>query len=257
MKKKDQKVYFSILLALIALVSVSAATVAWFSIADFTKVSSMNIDITSGTNMRFDLDAHGTFEEYVKTLHFTQIADRIRKEKAFDMRTTPLLPVTTSDCVKYTKEDGTVVTDDSGAYLEFTLHFMATEDMIVHLTSAHSEKGKDGTGIASSNAALPEAMRISFTVGNETWIYDPGMEAASEKNERLTYFGLNKADEMVLTDDNRMFRLEKDRDKAVLVHIWLEGSDEACTDALRKADYAIRMRFVGTDEENHILDGTR
>lgn len=41
----------------------------------------------------------------------------------------------------------------------------------------------------------------------------------------------------------------------MLVHIWLEGTDEACTDQLRGADYSIQMRFVGTDEAGNELDG--
>ena len=51
MKKKNiserQKLTISILLALAALVSVTAASVAWFTIADFTKVYSMDMEITS------------------------------------------------------------------------------------------------------------------------------------------------------------------------------------------------------------------
>ena len=46
----------SVLLALLALVSVTAATVAWMTIADRTRVRSMRMEITSGANLRFDLD---------------------------------------------------------------------------------------------------------------------------------------------------------------------------------------------------------
>ena len=70
-------VHTSILLVLLALVSITAATVAWFSIADRTKVRSMSMEITTGVNLRFDLDAHDTFDEYVKTLGFEQIGERI------------------------------------------------------------------------------------------------------------------------------------------------------------------------------------
>ena len=34
----------------------------------------------------------------------------------------------------------------SGAYLEFTLHFMAAKDMVVHLTSANSSSGAEDLG---------------------------------------------------------------------------------------------------------------
>ena len=77
-KNPKRQVYFSLLLLAIALVAVTTATVAWFTIADFTKVNSMSMQITSGTNLRFDLDPHGTFDEYIKTLNFRQIADGIQ-----------------------------------------------------------------------------------------------------------------------------------------------------------------------------------
>ena len=77
--KEKRQLLISVLLALAALVSITAATVAWFTIADFTKVHSMSMEITSGTNLRFDLDAHEQFEEYCKVLSFSQIADRIQR----------------------------------------------------------------------------------------------------------------------------------------------------------------------------------
>ena len=74
----------SVLLVLLALACVTAATVAWMTIADRTRVRSMRMEITSGANLRFDLDSHDTFEEYVKTLNFRQIAQRIARERGFD-----------------------------------------------------------------------------------------------------------------------------------------------------------------------------
>ena len=147
----------SVLLFLLALVSITAATVAWMTIADRTRVRSMRMEITSGANLRFDLDPHEEFEDYVKTLSFLDIAQRIYQEKGFHPADNPLVPVTTNDCVHFTLEDGTAAKPEY--YLEFTLYFMASEDMIVHLTSA----GLDGTRVQSSITALPRALRLSFT----------------------------------------------------------------------------------------------
>lgn len=227
-------VHTSILLVLLALVSITAATVAWFSIADRTKVRSMSMEITTGVNLRFDLDAHDTFDEYVKTLGFEQIAERIEQEKGFKMSEVPLEPVTTTDYAEFTFENGTVVSPEKGAYLEFTLNFMSTQDMDVYLTTEDSSGKNDGTKIESSNPELPDAMRISFTVDSETIVYDPGNGDV----------------------DIRLFSLKKEKNRPVIVHIWIEGTDEACTDALRGADYQISMRFVGKDENGNVLDGT-
>lgn len=256
-KNKDPKrqAYLSVLLSAVALVAVTTATVAWFTIADFTKVNSMSMQITSGTNLRFDLDPHGTFDEYIKTLNFRQIADRIKKELGYDCRNVPLEPVTTKDVQTFTLENGEIVKEQSGSYLVFTLHFMATEDMLVHLTSQGSQGNKDGTNITSSKAQLADAMRISFTADDVTYVYDPGMRNDSTTQNGIKFFGLPEAGKMVLNDHNAMFWLKKNQDKPVVVKIWLEGTDPACDDELRGADYSISLRFVGTDKDNQILDG--
>lgn len=246
----------SVLLVLLALVSVTAATIAWFSIADRTKVRSMSMEITTGANLRFDLDEHRVFDDYVKTLGFEQIADRMRQEKGFDMRETPLEPVTTADYTTFTLENGTVVENTKGSYLEFTLHFMALQDMIVHLSSADSgDQKNDGTEISSGVAGLSQAMRISFTIGNQTMVYDPGMGNTSTVAGNVKLFGLPPGGAMTYNGDNELFSLKKETDQPVIVHVWMEGTDESCTDALKGADYSIQLRFVGTDEAGNVLDG--
>lgn len=244
----------SVLLFLLALVSVTAATAAWMTIADRTKVRSMRMDITTGVNLRFDLDPHDTFEEYVKTLTFEQIADRILAEKEFDPRQTPLTPVTTRDCENFVLEDGSEAKTEY--YLEFTLHFMATQDMIVHLTSESSDSGGDGTQVSSETAGVPDAIRISFTA-EETSIYDPGMGGGSAQGDAGRTFGLPPGDTITYTQDNALFSLKAYEDKPVVLRVWLEGNDESCTDAIRKADYSIRLRFIGTDENGNLLEGSR
>ena len=244
----------SVLLALLALVSVTAATAAWMTIADRTRVRSMRMDITTGVNLRFDLDPHETFEEYVKTLTFDQIAERILAEKEFDPKETPLTPVTTKDCEKFVLEDGSDA--ETEYYLEFTLHFMATQDMIVHLTSENSDSGNDGTLVSSSTAGVPEAIRISFSA-EETSIYDPGMGGGSTQGDAGRTFGLPDGNAMKYADDNALFPLKAYENKPVILRVWLEGNDPACIDAIRKADYTIRLRFIGTDENGNLLEGSR
>lgn len=256
MKKERKQLYVSILLALAALVSVVTVSVAWFTIADYTKVYSMGLEVTSGTNLRFDLVAHDNFEEYVKTLSFAKIADSIRKRDGFDPRTKGLEPVTTKDYVTFTYKDGSISDRQKGDYLEFTLHFFATEEMLVHLTSAGMDhRTKDGTKVESSVETLPQCMRISFTVDGNTYVYHPGLKDSLKKDGKVRTFGLPGEEDMVLNDNNSMFWLKKMEDKPVVVRIWLEGSDPACTDELRNADYRIQLRFIGTDREHHILDG--
>lgn len=231
-KKKTQKnlLKTSILLSMMALVALTAVTVAWFSIADNARVRTMSLELITGVDLRMDLNPHETIEEYVKTLTFEDISQRILEDKGFSMEEVPLEPVTTSNYERFTYENGTVVEPTSGAYLEFTLHFMGEKDMLVHLTEENSSGDEvDGTAVNSKNPELPQAMRIAFTADGKITVYNPGKNR--EKKQLL-------------------FSLKKEEDKEVKVHIWLEGTDPACTDALRNADYEIRLRFDGTD-----LDG--
>lgn len=246
--------FTSVLLALLAIVSVTAATTAWMTIADQTRVRSMRMEVTTGSNLRFDLDKHETFEEYVKTLTFGDIADRIAADQGYHPKDHPLTPVTTVNYTDFSLEDGTKANREY--YMEFTLHFMATQDMVVHLTSASSASGGDGTRIQSPQAGVPEALRLSFTA-EETSVYDPGMEDTSVSNQYGKAFGLPKDGNMTYREDNALFRLKKDEDKAVVVRLWLEGTDPACDDSIRDADYKIWLRFVGTDENGNILEDSR
>ena len=245
----------SVLIALLALVSVTAATVAWMTIADRTRVRSMRMDITTGSNLRFDLDPHDTIDEYIKTLSFDEIAKRILEEKEFDPMEAPLTRVTTKDCVKFVLEDGSDAKTEY--YLEFTLHFMASRDMVVHLTSSDSESGGDGTRVSSETLGVPDALRLSFTADGQTVIFDPGMGNGSARTDMGRTFGLPDGNAMSYNEENALFSLEEGVDKTVVMRVWLEGTDEACTDAIRRADYAIRLRFIGTDEFGNLLEGAR
>lgn len=171
------------------------------------------------------------------------------------MKEVPLEPVTTIDQRSFTFESGAAASAKSGAYLEFTLHFMAAKDMIVHLTSADSSKNiRDGTAILSDTSSLSEAMRISFEADGICYVYDPGLGDTMTKTTSARTFGLLPSEQMILNENNAMFSLKEGEDKAVLVHIWLEGTDPLCTDELKSAEYAIRLRFTGTNSSNQAFD---
>ena len=253
-----QKLYLSLLLVLIAFVSVAAASVAWFTIADHTRLHSIGMNVTSGPAIRFDLDEHEDITMYLRTLTFEEIADRILQERGYDLRTVPLDPVTTQDCVEFTLRNGAVVSADSGSYLEFTLHFIATQDVLVHLTAENSAGQNDGTLVYSKDSeTLPEAMRISFTADGETVVFDPGMGNQSENRNGIRTFGLPDANHMVYTDTNTLFSLQKETDKPVVLRIWMEGTDPACDNSLQGVDYSIRLRFEATDAANQRIEAEK
>jgi hypothetical protein len=245
----------SLLLALVAFVGVTAVTLAWFTISDHARVQSMDMDVTAGMSLRFDLDAHEEFADYTQTLGMEAISARIRQEQGFDPLAAPLDPVTTEDGQTFTLRSGAVQEASTGKYLTFTLHFMATQDMVVHLSSANGKNAEDGTRITSETAGLVPAMRIGFTCGGETAVYDPNAADFSQKQGEMRIFGLPQADKMVYNENNGLFRISANTDTPVTVHIWIEGTDEMCTNELKGGDYSIRLRFVGTDENNVPVSG--
>ena len=222
MKKKQKHLLStSLLLVLLALVSLTAATTAWMTIADSTRVKTMRLDVTSGANLRFDLDRHDTFEEYTKSIRLIDISDRILRDQGYHPRENPLTPVTTQDCVHFTLENGEAAPKEY--YIEFVLHFRATTDMVVHLTTA----GEEGTRIFSDEVSdLAKAMRISFTADGNTSVYDPGMEPGAQDGLGGKVFGLARGNRIVYDQSNTLFYLPAEVDKPVTVRIWLEGTDE-------------------------------
>ncbi len=253
-KKTDirQRTMVSLLLLLLALVGLTTATVAWFTIADQTRVSTISMDVTTGVALRFDLDPHEDFMDYEKTLTFEQIAARIRQEKGFSVKDTPLEPVTTSNGTSFTFRNGSAASSESGVYLEFTLHFMAQKDMLLHLTSVGGSGG-GGTKISSRTSGLPESMRISFTSEGTTLVYDPGRGDSSDKFGSGRIFGLPSAEKMVYNNINTLYFLREGVDTPVVVRIWLEGTDPRCTNELKGSEYEIALRFEGTTQDHKLF----
>ena len=228
-----------ILLISVALIAVTAVSYAWFSISDNARLSTMYMDVTSGLSLRIDLDSHEDFEEYKQSLPFSDIESRIYSEYGIDIASVPMEPVTTSDLSSFVFEKGNAASASEGHYITFTLHFIAQGDMWVHLTSSSSQNAENGTYIGSENGnseAMAQAMRIGFRHEGGTFIYDPGED-----------------DIAGLTDYNRLFFVEKEKDYPVTVYIWMEGTDPYCTNELKGLDWILRMRFEGSDENNNPL----
>ena len=165
--------------------------------------------------------------------------------------------VTLNKDVYYFGKDGNMqtgfVTMEDGTVLFFGADGkQATEDMIVHLTSASSSGGSDGTRIESQRQGVPDAMRISFTEADIS-VYDPGLGDTSTPIDGGKQFGLPSGGTVTYNNGNALFSLKANEDKPVVVRVWLEGTDPACNDSIRNADFKIWLRFIGTDENGNPL----
>ena len=237
----------TVLLVLFALVAIAMASFAWFSIADQAKARQLALTANAGNSLRFDLDAHDSFDQYVSTLGFDQISARISLEQGVDIDSSKLQPVTTSDGQSFTYEDGSEAQAQTGAYLEFTLHFISHQDVIVRLTGEAGRNGEAGTAFSSSVDGLPQAMRMSFTCDGRTWIYDPNLGSSASTSGGVTTFGIPAGASSEVAD---MFGLVAETDKSTIVRIWLEGTDPNCTNMIKGVDYAVTMRFEGIEQQD-------
>ncbi len=242
-----RRVATTLVLAAFALVAIGMSTFAWFSIADSAKTRQLAIEANADGSLRFDLDAHDAYTDYVTTLGFDQITSRITAEQGIDIDASQLVPVTSSDGQNFYLENGSEAVASTGAYLEFTLHFISLDDSIVRLTGQAGTDGAAGTEfLSTSSDALPLAMRMSFTADGQTWVYDPNAGVSASANGQVTTFGLDTA---AATEASNMFSLAAEQDKSVVVRIWLEGTDANCTNVVKGADYSVSMRFQGVDVE--------
>ncbi len=259
MKKKNRfgSLYLSVGLLLIAVAAITAATVAWFSIADTVKVRSMRFEVTTGYQLRFDTVAHDNIEDYKSTLNLADILGTASDFVKNGEYSIPLEPVTTIDGKNYIFENGNVVKSDSGVFMEFVLHFMSDDDMTVHLTSLNSDEAMDGTMVSSSKEGVIDAMRISFMRDDSFYVFDPGMGDRTEKNSFGKVFGLPKAESMTYTDTNAMWKMTGNVDTPVTVRVWLEGTDPECINKISNSDYSIKLRFEGTDKNNNTFTNQR
>ncbi len=250
-KTRGSTLYLSVSLALVALISVVAATMAWFSIADYARLRSMRLDITSGYALRIDTVPHESYEQYRSSISLAEIVNSVIGNVSQDEYMTALQPVTTDDVQQFTDEFGNTVLSQSGQYLEFVVHFMANRDMLVHLTN----EGEGGTDITSSNPQLAQAMRVAFSVDGQNYIYSSGMGDASAATPMGKQFGLPDARHMEMNENNVMWQMQKDVDVPVTIRIWLEGTDPNCTNEIQGADYQIQLKFEGSDENHQRFSG--
>lgn len=214
----------TLLLALVALLAATAASLAWFTISDSTRVNSMIMDVTAGLALRIDRVEHRHFEDYVQHM-------------SIPLEEQPLLPVTSKDGKSFMLENGTLVNGPKGYYAEFELHFMGTMDMWVHMTSTHAQDKKDGTAMWSKeNSRADQALRLALVWEDGAFLYNPRTDDISGWTEK-----------------NKLFFLPAETDKKVMLRIWLEGTDPNCKNDLKGIEYAINLKFEGTDTNNQRL----
>ncbi len=241
------------MLGAIALLVLVTATMAWFTLNSFASVENIQMDITTGVDLRVDMVNHGSgednFQQFKKTITSEMIDDYLTSHNHDVLADQLLDPVTTRNGINFESESGSTRTANETSFLEFECYFVASRDMWVHLSS-EGTNDFEGTSVTTTETGLKaeviEAVRVSFDPENSdtTAIYEPN-KAGSAVNGQTT-FDLPPNH----VNATRLFFLEQYEPVKVTIRVWAEGNDPQCDDDVQSANMVFNLLFSGTDESN-------
>ena len=257
--KKTQmrtKYKFNIMLSIIAMLVLIAATLAWFTLSNFASVNQIDLHISTAPGLYLDIENRGTSDlsAWKKTLTNDMINEYLTSVSAPQINEQLLDPVTSSDGIAFTNRTGVTRTANNNSYMEFKVWFIATTEMYVHLSGESLEvvsgQGNSTSAVTTSEtggkADVVRAIRVSYEDVGVTpaaiWEPNKGTAVASQ-----TTFDVNGAN---YSNDTRIFHLDAMTPKQITFRIWAEGEDPECTDPIQDASATIEMLFCGTDANN-------
>lgn len=177
-QKLKKKFRASLILLLVAVISITTATYAWFSLSNTTVVQDMTVQVATGVSLKASTKASGNMSDYVTTITNEMVNTALGS--GYELDQLRLWPLTSGDGVRlYTQSSNTVsgaapVDAKTKSYLELKLWFMATTDMNVYLNGDNSPAATaataDGTlvsgevtGNTTTQQNVAKCTRISFT----------------------------------------------------------------------------------------------
>lgn len=239
-------------LAVLAFLSMTTTTYAWFKLNIFAGVGDLEIKISTGAELRVAMENLGTdISAYGKSITEEMLNDylsdyNMTSDKIF------LEPVTTSDGISFTDADGEKKLPNSVSYLQFKCFFISSEDMWVHLTDGEGLIGADNvktsvtTESTGAKADVIYCSRIGFLSNSGSAIFEP--YSGTPVNEQKT-FDLPQG-QSNYSDGTRLFYLKAFEPTEVTVTVWIDGEDPQCDDDVQGAHLAIDLGFIGCDSDN-------
>ncbi len=240
------------MLCVIAFLVLITSTLAWFTLNSFASVENIQMDITTGVDLRVDMENHGSdIEQYKKTITNEMINSYLSTHGNYTLADQLLDPVTTSNGITFQSEKGATRTAGENTFLEFECYFIASTDMWVHLSSDDANDF-EGTSVTTTETGLKaevvQAVRVGFEEDGATpaAIYEPNKVGGAVNGQ--TTFDLSVP--MNYTNDTRLFHLNELEPKKVTIRVWAEGNDPQCDDDVQRSNLTVSLLFSGTDENN-------
>ena len=239
------------LLSIIAMLVLVTSTLAWFTLNQFASVDNIEMSITTGVDLRVDMDNHGSdISLYKKTITADMINNYLRQNHSTTMADQLLDPVTTTNGISFTNRGGTNKAANETSYLEFKVWFIASKDMWVHLSSDTAAQLDNASTVVSTTstgaqADIVKAIRVSFEDSGSAAIFEPN--AGSAVNGQNTF---DLPTPMNYSNSTRLFQLKELTPKLITIRLWAEGNDPECDNDVQGANISVDLLFAGTDENN-------
>ena len=242
----------TMMLCIIALLVLITSTLAWFTLNSFASVENIQMDITTGVDLRVDMVDHGPdIEKYKKVITNEMINSYLSANGNYTLADQLLDPVTTRNGINFESEQGNTRVAGRDTFLEFDCYFIASTDMWVHLSSDDAPD-MQGTSVTTTETGLKaeviQAVRVGFEEDGATpaAIYEPNKLGGAVNGQ--TTFDLSVP--MNYTNDTRLFHLNELEPKKVTIRVWAEGNDPQCDDDVQRSNLTVKLLFSGTDENN-------
>lgn len=241
------------MLCVIAFLVLITSTLAWFTLNSFASVENIQMNITTGVELRVDMENHGSdIELYKKEITNEMINSYLRKMGKSTLEDLLLDPVTTSNGITFTNQGGTNREPNENSYLEFDCYFIATKDMWVHLSTVDPSGEFEGTKVSTTETGLKaevvQSVRLSYEDNGSAAIYEPNR--GTPVNGQTTF---DLQTPMVYSNSTRLFHLNELEPKKITIRFWAEGNDPQCDNDVQDANVSVQMLFSGTDEDNNLF----
>lgn len=245
---------FTFLLSVIAMLVLITATLAWFTLSNFASVNEINLKISTAPELYLDIENRGTdVSAWKKVLTNDMINSYLTSVSAPKIEDQKLDPVTTSNGITFTSENGSSRSANDTTFLEFKVWFIATTDMYVHLSGQTVQvEGANATSTVTTTetgakADIIRACRVSYEDSGSAAIWEPNKGNAVNGQ---TTFDVNQS----FGSDTRLFHLDKLTPKQITIRIWAEGNDPECDNDVQEANVTFQMLFGGADENGNSFE---
>lgn len=293
--KKAKKIRSMIMMTLLCVLMMSAATYAWFTLSNTAKISNMTMTVGDVTGLQIAPDNNGDAGEYGSIIDMTDIL----KGKGV------LLPATSIDGKTFSKpsyDDNGEVSDvtttnealplisteeQKGYYIEYKFWLKSLGDNAEVKLKRGSNIPTDGkfpdasatnqptgtyvllTSDATDSIKGSAAIRMSFSTpgASSVAVYEPNADVLVKKEEGTatrardkrgtrtavkTTIPQNSNGEILQVNDsyNNVVSLAKGEGKQIILRIWIEGTDDQCSNEIAMRNLKAQLQFTTDADPN-------